>query len=463
MLNFLLFIMVKNISKEDLLDKSELPSKNALKMHSYYQGKLQVMPRCQIRDYNDFAIWYSPGVAAPCKKIKKDKIKAYKYTSKWNYVAVVSDGTRVLGLGDIGPEAGLPVMEGKGLLFKYLGGVDAFPLCIGPDLTAEEIIKFVKMIQPTFGGINLEDISKPKCFQVLDTLRSDPEITVPVWHDDQQGTACVTLAGLINALKIVGKKRNEVKIVFNGIGASNFAISRLLGKAGFQMKKAIFVDSRGILNKSRPDLQNPQNYKHEVMLKSNQEGVEGLLKDALAGADVLISLSVPGPDVIKKEWIKKMTDDAIVFACANPIPEIFPWDAKEAGAKIVATGRSDFSNQVNNSLGFPGIFRGTLDVRAETITDEMCIAAANALANFPSKQDNVLTEDHLLPTMESTRVFIDEAVAVGMKAIEQGIARIKISKEELSNKAEKMIIISQNQTKSLMEHGYIRKFDDYVE
>jgi malate dehydrogenase (oxaloacetate-decarboxylating) len=320
-------------------------------------------------------------------------------------------------------------MEGKALLFKYLGGVDAFPLCIGPNLSAEKIIEFVKLIQPTFGGINLEDIETPKCFNILNALRSDPEINIPVWHDDQQGTACVTLAGLINALKIVGKKKQDVKIVFNGIGASNLAISRLLKEDGFDLKKAIFVDSKGILHKNRPDLQDPANYKYDITRNSNQEEVTGNCGTAMIGADVLISLSVPGPDVIKKEWISQMAENAIVFACANPVPEIFPWDAKEAGAKIVATGRSDFPNQVNNSLGFPGIFRGTLDVRARTITDEMCIAAAYELANLVEDIKGCLTEDYILPTMEHEEVFVREAAAVGLKAIEQGIARVKLSKK----------------------------------
>ncbi|MFO8017637.1 MAG: NADP-dependent malic enzyme [Promethearchaeia archaeon] len=452
----------EKVTKEELLEKSKEPAKNALKMHPFYRGKVQVMPRCQIKSYDDFGIYYSPGVAAPCEEIKKNPEKVYDYTSKWNYVAVVSDGTRVLGLGDIGPEAGLPVMEGKALLFKYLGGVDAFPLCIGQDLSAKEIIKFVKNVQPTFGGINLEDISKPKCFEILDTLRSDPEVKIPVWHDDQQGTACVTLAGLINALKIVGKKRDEVKIVFNGIGASNFAISRLLGEAGFDLNKAIFVDSKGILYEGRADLQDPDYYKYEVAHKSNPQQIRGKVDTALKGADVLISLSIPGPGVIKKEWIKEMSDDAIVFACANPIPEIFPWDAKDAGARIVATGRSDFSNQVNNSLGFPGIFRGTLDVRAETITDEMCIAAANALSNLVGKVDGSMDEDHILPTMEYKEVFINEAVAVGLKAIEQNIARIKLSEDELYKQASNIINNSQQQAKLLMKEGLIPSFNDYV-
>jgi len=451
-------------TKDQLLKKAKIPGINAIKMHKFYKGKIQIIPRCQVRDYDDFGIWYSPGVAAPCSEIFQDTDKVYDYTSKWNTVAVVSDGTRVLGLGNIGPEAALPVMEGKALLFKYLGGVDAFPLCIGKKggSEAEDIIKFVKMIQPTFGGINLEDISKPKCFTVLDKLRNDPDLNIPIWHDDQQGTACVTLAGLMNSLRIVGKKKEQVKIVFNGIGASNFGIYRLLKADGFNIKNSLFVDRKGILYKGRPDLQCPQEYKCEVVNSSNSEQVRGDIGMALEGADILIAASTPGPNVIKKKWISKMTDDAIVFALANPIPEIFPWDAKEAGARIVATGRSDFPNQVNNSLCFPGLFRGTLDVRATTITDEMCIAASYALANLVDEIQGCLIDDCILPTMEYKNVFIRQAAAAGLKAIEQGIARIKLSEEELLSKSKNLIETSQGQFKLLMEKGFIPKFDDYA-
>jgi len=317
------------------------------------------------------------------------------------------------------------------------------------------------MVQPTFGGINLEDISNPKCFSVLDKLRSDPDINIPVWHDDQQGTACVTLAGLMNSLRIVGKKKEQVKIVFNGIGAANFGIYRLLKTDGFNITDSIFVDRKGILYKERSDLLNPQNYKYEVARISNQEQIRGNCDKALEGADILISSSTPGPNVIKKEWISKMADDAIVFALANPIPEIFPWDAKEAGAKIVATGRSDFPNQVNNSLCFPGIFRGTLDVRATTITDEMCIAAAHALAKLVDEIEGCLVDECILPTMQYEDVFVRQASAVGLKAIEQGIAKINLSEEELLSKSKKIIENSQGQFKLLMKKGYIPQFTDY--
>ena len=449
-----------NLTKEELLAKSKVPAQNAMNMHPFYRGKIQVMPRCSVRSFKDFGIWYSPGVAAPCKDIHANPENVYIHTSKWNYVAVVSDGTRVLGLGDIGPEAGMPVMEGKALLYKYLGGVDAFPICVGPDLTADEIIQIVKWIQPTFGGINLEDIAKPKCFKVLDTLRKDPDVKIPVWHDDQQGTACVTVAGLLNALKVVGKKKNEVKMVFNGVGAANFAIQRLLNTAGFDTNKSIFVDSKGILHKGRADLQSPDNYKYEIAQNSNPEAMVGTVEDAMKGADVLISLSQSGPGIIQPEWVTSMADDSICFVCANPVPEIFPWDAKEAGARIVATGRSDFPNQVNNSIGFPGIFRGTLDVRATTITDEMCIVAAEELAKFAEEKG--LSDNYIVPTMEDQEVFIREAVAVGQKAIEQNLARIKLSESEAREIAEKIIKDAHGATNLLMEKGYIPEYKNYL-
>ncbi|MHA2001381.1 MAG: NAD(P)-dependent malic enzyme [Promethearchaeota archaeon] len=450
----------RKFTKEELIEKSKIPSKNAMNMHPFYHGKMQVMPRCSVRSFQDFGIWYSPGVAAPCMDIHAHPEKVYDHTSKWNYVAVVSDGTRVLGLGNIGPEAGLPVMEGKALLFKYLGGVDAFPLCIGPNMDAEQIIQFVKWIQPTFGGVNLEDIQKPKCFKVLDTLRKDPDIKIPVWHDDQQGTACVTVAGMINALRVVGKKRKDVRMVFNGVGSANFAIQRLLGKAGFDISKATFVDSKGILYKGREDLQDPLNYKYEIGQNSNPDQIQGKVDTALEGADVLITLSQSGPGVIKPEWISKMADDSIVFACANPVPEIFPWDAKEAGARVFATGRSDFPNQVNNSIGFPGIFRGTLDVRATTISDEMCIAAAEELAKFAYEKG--INEDYIVPTMDDTEVFIREAIAVGQKAVEQNLARIRLSPDEAREIAGKLIRESRAQTKLLMDNDFIPEYKNYL-
>ena len=445
--------MSTRVTKEELLAKARKPAEDAMRLHPFYRGKMQTVPRCTVRDFSDFAIWYTPGVAAPCLAIQKDKEKVYEYTSKWNTVAVVSDGTRVLGLGDIGPEAGMPVMEGKALLFKYLGGVDAVPICLGTK-DPDQIIQAVKWLQPSFGGINLEDISNPKCFRILDTLRKEMEI--PVWHDDQQGTAAVTLAGLTNALKIVGKKKENVKLTVIGSGAANVAILRVLFTDGFKPANTIVVDSKGILSTNRSDLEAQQKenpYKWDFCKRTNPEKRAGGIKEALKGQDVCIALSQSGPGTILPEWVKGMAKDSIIFACANPIPEIWPWEAKEAGARIVATGRSDFPNQVNNSIGFPAIFRGTLDVRATTITDEMCIAAAHELAQCA--QDRGIDEDNIAPTMAEWEVAIRTAVAVGMKAQEQGVARLKKSRKELTQGAEKIIKEARDITNMMMREGFI--------
>lgn len=437
------------------MKKKKNLGKLALKYHPFYKGKVEVTPKCTIRSFSDFGIWYTPGVAEPCRLIKKNKQLVYDYTNKWNNVAVVSDGTRVLGLGDIGPEAGMPVMEGKALIFKYLGGVDAFPICLDTK-DPDEIIKAVKWIKPSFGGINLEDIAKPKCFYILETLRK--ELDIPVWHDDQQGTAAVVCSGLINALKVVGKKINQVSITMIGAGSANIRTAKVIISAGVKPKNIIMVDSKGILDRNRKDLekkkkQNP--YKWEMCLKTNGENRTGKASEAFKDADVCIAMSKPGPGTIKKEWISRMSDDSIVFTCANPVPEIWPKDAKKAGAKIVATGRSDFPNQVNNSLGFPGIFRGTLDVRAKTITDEMCIAAAHELAKHAEEKG--ISKNHIIPTMGEWEVFPREAVAVGMKAIKQGIARKRMSKKKLYETSSAIIKRSRKLTKTMMKKGLIKR------
>ena len=437
-------------NKDELLARANKPAEDAMRLHPFYRGKVEVALKSCVRDVNDFAIWYTPGVAEPCKAIAKNKDDVYKYTNKGNFVAVVSDGTRVLGLGDIGPEASIPVMEGKALLFKYLGGVDAFPICVDTK-DPDELIKFVKLLQPCFGGINLEDIASPKCFDILDCLRK--ECNIPVWHDDQQGTAMVTLAGLINALKIVGKKIGDIKLVMNGAGAANLCSIRLLIAAGVDPAKVIMVDSKDTLHKGRTDLEKGHPLKWEMCRKTNAAGLVGGAPEALKGADVLIALSKPGPGTVKKEWVASMARDAIVFACANPNPEIWPWEAKEAGAAIVSTGRSDFPNQVNNSLGFPAIFRGVLDVQASTITDGMCIAAAEELA--ACAPNGGTDPDRILPTMDMWEVFPRVATATAMKAIEEGVARVKLSRDEIYKKAEAIIQRSQNLTRTMMEKGFI--------
>jgi malate dehydrogenase (oxaloacetate-decarboxylating) len=443
----------KTINTKKLLAQASKPAKAAIKMHAFYRGKMQTLPRCVIRDFSDFAVWYTPGVAEPCKAINKNPDLAYEYTSKWNTIAVVSDGTRVLGLGDIGPEAAMPVMEGKAMLFKYLGGVDCVPICLDTK-DPQEIIRTVKLLQPSFGGINLEDISQPKCFDILDTLRK--ECRIPVWHDDQQGTATVTVAGLINALKVVNKKISAVKITMIGAGAANICIAKMIIAAGADPGNIIMCDTKGTLHKGRTELELTAKEKWDMCMKTNRDNLVSGIPDAIKGADVLIALSTPGPGVILPDWIKTMTKDSIVFVCANPVPEIWPWEAKAAGARVVATGRSDFPNQVNNSLGFPGIFRGVLDVRATTITDEMCIAAATELAKL--QEELGLDEDHIIPTMDNWEVFPREAVAVGMKAIEQGIAKLKLSPAQIYNKAKQIIKSSRDMTKMLMKQKFIAPY-----
>lgn len=437
-----------SVDTEELLKKASKWKEIAPDYHAFYRGKVEVMPKCAIRSLQDFNIWYTPGVAEACLQIEKDKEKAYELTSKWNYVAVVSDGTRVLGLGDIGGQAGLPVMEGKALIFKYLGGVDAFPICLSTK-DPDEIIQAVKWIEPSFGGINLEDFSKPKCFYILEKLRA--EMPIPVWHDDQQGTAAVILAGTINALKFVGKKMSEAKFTIVGTGSANTRTYYVLKAAGVNPKNIILVDSKGTLGTYRDDIKDT--YKWPIAEETNPDNVEGSIKEAAEGSDIMIAASKPGPGTIKKADVEVMATDSIVFACANPVPEIWPWEAEEAGAKVIATGRSDFPNQVNNSLVFPAIFRGALDVRAKTITDEMCIASATALAKHA--EDKGLTKDYIIPAMSEWEIYPLQAMETGLKAIEQGIARKKLSKAEIYERAESIIKRTQDVVKALMQQGFI--------
>lgn len=438
---------------EELLAKAKEPAKKAPSWHAAYRGKVEVVPKCAVTGYEDFGIWYTPGVAQPCREIAEKPEKVFEYTNKGNFVAVVSDGTRVLGLGDIGPLAALPVMEGKALLFKYLGGVDAFPVTISTK-DPEELIQAVKWIAPAFGGINLEDIASPKCFYVLDRLRA--EMDIPVWHDDQQGTAAITLAGVLNALKVVGKDPRRATYAVIGSGAANIAFVRVALTYGIPAGQIIMVDSTGILHPGREDLerektQNP--YKWDYAHRTNKERRKGGIAQALEGVDVCVAASKPGPGVIKPEWVQRMARNAVVLACANPVPEIWPWEAKEAGAKVIGTGRSDFPNQINNSLGFPAIFRGTLDVFAKTITDEMTIAAAEAIAKTAEAKG--LREDYIVPTMMEIEVFVNEAVAVARKAMEQGVARRTLTEAELARNAERMIRRAQEEVRTLMKAGHI--------
>jgi malate dehydrogenase (oxaloacetate-decarboxylating) len=437
---------------DELLAKAKKPAQLSPPMHRYYEGKMQVIPKCAIRSVDDFAIWYTPGVAAPCREIQANPDKSFELTNRWNNVAVVSDGTRVLGLGDIGPQAAMPVMEGKALLFKYLGGVDATAICLNTK-DPDEIVRACELIEPSFGGINLEDIASPKCFAVLE--RAAEKLQIPVWHDDQQGTAAVILAGLINSFKIVGKKPQESLIALVGAGAANTRTAYVLMRWGVKPGNIIMADINGVVYSGRPDITSDNRWLQYLADHTNAEGRRGDVAEALKGVDAVVAASKPGPDTIKKEWIKSMADDSIVFACANPIPEIWPWDAKDAGACVVATGRSDFPNQVNNSLGFPAIFRGVLDVKAKTITDDMCIAAATELARCAEERG--MSENDILPHMDEWEVFPREAVACALKSIEQGVARIKPSRQELYERASAIILNARQSTEALMKHGLIKQ------
>lgn len=414
-----------------------------------------MMPKCPIRDAGDFAYWYTPGVAAPCRAIEADPDKVWELTNKANLIAVISDGSRVLGLGNIGPHAGLPVMEGKALLFKYLGGVDAVALCLRTQ-DAGELVRTVQLLEPAFGAINLEDIAQPRCFRVLEELRKT--MTIPVWHDDQQGSATVLLAGLIGALKVVGKSIASVRIAMIGMGAANVASYRLLKAYGVNPVQIVACDSRGTLHRDRRDIEARQtefSEKWAVCRESNPELVTGGIGPALRGADVCIAFARSDPTLIEPAWIRAMAKNAIVFACANPEPEIWPSAAKEAGARVVATGRSDFPNQLNNSLVFPGIFRGTLDARAATITDRMAMAAALELARCAEERG--LAEDSILPSMTDWQVVPRVAAATAMEAQEQGLARAQHSREEYIQSATQRIMDSRRAMKVLMREALIEE------
>ena len=387
-------------------------AEKSLELHYKLKGKIEVTARAKVGDREALSLAYTPGVAAPCLEIQKDVSKSYELTRRWNTVAVVTDGTAVLGLGDIGPEAGMPVMEGKCVLFKEFGGVDAVPLCIRSK-DVDEIVNTVALLAGSFGGVNLEDISAPRCFEIERRLKERCDI--PVFHDDQHGTAVIMLAGLMNALKAVGKKLDDVKIVTSGAGAAGIAIIKLLVSVG--AKNVVMTDRRGAIYKGRADL-NPA--KQEIAEKTNPAGERGGLKDVIKCADVFIGVSAPG--VLTPEMVRSMAENAIVFACANPTPEIFPDEAKKAGAAVVSTGRSDYPNQINNVLAFPGIFRGALDARASEINDEMKIAAANAIAGLVS--DEELCCDNILPQAFDPRVGKVVAEAVKSAAVKSGAARI---------------------------------------
>lgn len=384
----------------------------SLKLHEKSIGKIEVISKLPLETRDDLSLAYTPGVAEPCREIHKNKDEVYKYTSKGNLVAVITDGSAVLGLGDIGPEAGLPVMEGKAILFKEFANVNAFPICLDTK-NVDEIVRSVKLIAPGFGGINLEDIGAPRCFEIEERLKK--ELDIPVFHDDQHGTAIVVLAGLINALKVVGKNMEDIKVVVNGAGAAGTAIAKLLLSTG--VKDLIACDKVGILYRG---IENVDDAKKDLAKITNKDNIKGSLSDALVSADVFIGVSAPG--ILTKDMIKTMNRDAVIFAMANPTPEIMPEDAKAAGAKVIGTGRSDFPNQVNNVLAFPGIFRGALDVRAKVINEEMKIAAAYAIADMIKKED--LHEDNVIPYALDRAVASKVAEAIKIAARKSNVSRI---------------------------------------
>ncbi len=424
-----------------------------LRLHAHYRGKIATIPKVPLSGANELAIWYTPGVAEPCRAIVADVEAAFSYTNRGNAVAIVSDGSRVLGLGDIGPEAGLPVMEGKPLLFKLFGGVDAIPLCIRAR-DAEDIVRTVELIEPSFGGINLEDIAQPKCFGVLDEARR--RVSIPVWHDDQQGSATAALAALLAALEVTGKSIDRVRLVLFGIGAANVATYRLLKAFGVDPRSIVACDSKGILHPGRDDIERQQLQfadKWRICQESNGDGRSGGPEMAFAGADICIAFSRPGPGVISPDWVRAMARDAAVFAAANPVPEILPQAAIEAGARIVATGRSDFPNQLNNSLVFPGLFRGVLDVRARTVSDQMAIAAAKELV--AAARAKGLSADRLLPPMSDWRIAARIAGAVGEAAVSEGLALNPLSRGALEKLAIDAIGSSRAAVEELVGAGLI--------
>ena len=388
-------------------------AKESLRLHGEWKGKIEVVTRVPVETKDDLSLAYTPGVAQPCLEIQKDVDKSYELTRRWNMCLVVTDGSAVLGLGDIGPEAGMPVMEGKCVLFKAFGDVDAFPLCIKSH-DVDEIVNTIYLISGSFGGVNLEDISAPRCFEIERKLKEKCDI--PIFHDDQHGTAIITLAGLTNALRVVGKKKEDVRIVMNGAGAAAISIARLLLKAGYA--DVTLCDRKGAIYEGRQEGMNP--VKEEMSRITNREKRAGSLADMLVGADVFIGVSAPG--AVTTEMVKTMAKDAVIFACANPTPEIFPDDAKAGGARVIATGRSDFPNQINNVLAFPGVFRGAFDVRAKDINDEMKIAAAKALAGLIT--DEELSADYIIPKAFDKRVGPEVAKAVADAARETGVARL---------------------------------------
>lgn len=452
-----------NYTEEQKAKAKTLFFKNlAIKAHQFYGGKIQTIPMAPIYGFNWFNVWYTPGVSAVSTTIRDHNDRSFELSNRKNLVAVVSDSTRVLGDGDCTPPGGLGVMEGKAMLMKYLGGVDAIALCVDSrdengEHQADKLIELVKMVQPSFGAINLEDISQPNCFKVLDLLRE--QCNIPVWHDDAQGTACVTLAGILNALKLTGKKISEIKTVLYGSGAANTCIARLMIADGADPKKIIMFDSKEALHDRRERYStDPRFYRQWELCKITNPDHIAHEEEAFKDADLLVALSKPGPNTIKPEWISLMAPKSIVFACANPVPEIYPYKAKEAGAYIVATGRGDFPNQVNNSICFPAILKGTLLVSARKITDAMAICAAHSIADFAEKRG--IDVNNIMPNMLESDLFPQVAADVAMQAIKDGVALKLLTWEDVYQKAKKDISEAHQITEMLQDKNLIPEFPE---
>ncbi|HEY6237990.1 MAG TPA: NADP-dependent malic enzyme [Thermoplasmata archaeon] len=438
--------------------QTEELSARSVRLARFFQGKIETVPKVPVRSLADFSLWYTPGIAAVSKAIAADPDESFELTGRWNTIAIVTDGSRVLGLGNIGPRAALPVMEGKALLFKFLGGVDAIPIPVDVP-TPGALVELVEHLAPAFGGINLEDIASPKCFFVLEELQK--RLPIPVWHDDQLGTAAATVAGLLNALELTDRSIESVRTVLLGAGAANLVTARLLLALGHDPHTLTLVDTKGVLDADREDLDemmlhNP--WKYRAALQTNGGGRHGGLREALTDADVLLAASTPDPDAVKPEWVRSMAPRPIVFALANPVPEIWPAAARDAGAAIVATGRSDFPNQVNNSLVFPAVFRGVLDARARSIPDAIVLVAARELAARAKHKG--LTPDHLLPTMDEADVFPHVAAAVATEAVRLGIAGHRRTHEEFLERARELMARPARLVRELATAGITRPMPD---